>query len=216
MARNAGVRGGLTATMGSGGSRRYGAASNLVGAVIVGLIGGLIIAQGSQRFGDYSYPSRESSHESSLRDPLASAFDEQAQPLVNCDAPTPSGSMKKVPRRVTGLASDYVDDDTRNEALVYDSSSATVLAMAVNYDALHYSRFVGTLRKSGYQGHVILATEPNIETAKPHLVRYLSQRNVTLVPVKYINCTSAFVLDPVDLKNSHLVERANHRMLMSR
>jgi len=43
--------------------------------------------------------------------------------------------------------------------LRYDSSDATVMGMAEGYDLEVHRRFVGSLRKSGFKGTIMLATE---------------------------------------------------------
>ena len=55
-----------------------------------------------------------------------------------------------------------------------------------------YQRFVGSLRKSGYKGNVVLGVIP--EESDPDasniLNRYLKYRNVTVYPIKFVPCTS--------------------------
>jgi hypothetical protein len=67
-----------------------------------------------------------------------------------------------------------------------DSSTATVMGMASGYDLDVYQRFVGSLRKSGYKGHIILGVAPNVN---PNVLEYFSYRNVTAKVQKWVDCT---------------------------
>jgi hypothetical protein len=67
-----------------------------------------------------------------------------------------------------------------------NSSTATVMAMATGYNLGDYKRFVGSLRKTGYQGHVILAVSPVLE---PDVEEYLTSKKVTIKRVSYVNCS---------------------------
>jgi Glycosyltransferase family 17 len=67
-----------------------------------------------------------------------------------------------------------------------DSSTASVIALATNYDIRTYKRFVGSLRRSGYTGHIMLGLAPN---PSRHIVHYLHSRNVTIHALSWVNCT---------------------------
>jgi hypothetical protein len=67
-----------------------------------------------------------------------------------------------------------------------DSSTASVIALATNYDIRTYKRFVGSLRRSGYTGHIMLGLAPN---PSRHIVHYLHSRNVTIHILSWVNCT---------------------------
>jgi hypothetical protein len=67
-----------------------------------------------------------------------------------------------------------------------ESASATVIAMAVNYDLQTHKRFVGSLRYLGYKGQIIVAVEPD---PNPTIVDYLLGRGVTLKKLSWVNCT---------------------------
>jgi hypothetical protein len=75
----------------------------------------------------------------------------------------------------------YYDDDTTDH-----SSSASVIALATGYDLRTYQRFVGSLRRSGYRGHILLGLAPN---PPPDIVDYLNSRNVTIHILSWVNCT---------------------------
>jgi hypothetical protein len=67
-----------------------------------------------------------------------------------------------------------------------DSSTATVMGMAAGYDLKVYESFVGSLRKTGYNGHIILGVAPDVS---PNVLKYLRYRNVTVKVMKWANCT---------------------------
>jgi hypothetical protein len=69
-----------------------------------------------------------------------------------------------------------------------DSSTATVAGMATGYDLPTYQRFVGSLRKSGYKGNIILGVAPDVSE---EVLRYFRYRNVTPKIMKWVNCTYA-------------------------
>jgi hypothetical protein len=52
-----------------------------------------------------------------------------------------------------------------------------IFALACNYPKLFYQRFVGSLRKSGYEGDIVLAVSP-IKKMKPGVEKYLKQTKV--------------------------------------
>ncbi|KAL7577294.1 hypothetical protein ACA910_002037 [Epithemia clementina (nom. ined.)] len=69
-----------------------------------------------------------------------------------------------------------------------DSSTATVMGMATGYNLGVYKRFVGSLRNTGYQGHIILGLAPSPGTQSSLILRYLQSRNVTVKILKYAPC----------------------------
>jgi len=69
---------------------------------------------------------------------------------------------------------------------INDSSDTTVMAMASGYDLETNKMFVGSLRKSGYKGHIILAVKPDID---PEVKTYLEENNVTIKFIKQMECT---------------------------
>lgn len=72
------------------------------------------------------------------------------------------------------------------EELMTDSTNATVMGFATGYSVRVYRSFVGSLRKSGFRGHIILAVAPDIEA---EAVEYLLSRRVTISKVEFIPCT---------------------------
>lgn len=64
--------------------------------------------------------------------------------------------------------------------------TATVMAMATGYDLIDYQRFVGSLRKTGFLGNIILVVSPKIESKEEN---YLMEKNVIMHKAKYVNCS---------------------------
>ena len=64
--------------------------------------------------------------------------------------------------------------------------TATVMAMATGYNIRDYKRFVGSLRKTGFEGNIILVVAPDI---KPREEEYLRSKKVTMHKVKYTDCS---------------------------
>lgn len=67
-----------------------------------------------------------------------------------------------------------------------DSSTATVIGMGTGYPLETHQRFVGSLRKSGFKGNILLLVESNVST---EITRYFRYRNVTYKEVEMINST---------------------------
>lgn len=68
-----------------------------------------------------------------------------------------------------------------------DSRYATVMGMATNYDVGTYKRFVGSLRRAGFEGNIILAISPD---PKPGVEEYLNRQNVTMKRLTFVNCST--------------------------
>jgi hypothetical protein len=62
---------------------------------------------------------------------------------------------------------------------------ATVIGIATGYSIDVYQSFVGSLRKSGYKGHIILGVSPNMP---PNVEKYLISRNVTMKKIYKTEC----------------------------
>jgi hypothetical protein len=78
------------------------------------------------------------------------------------------------------------DANTATSTTTDPSASATVMASATNYDIATYRRFVGSLRQSGYTGHIMIGLQPD---PSPKIINYLTQRNVTVHILSWVNCT---------------------------
>lgn len=66
-----------------------------------------------------------------------------------------------------------------------DSSTATVMGMAMGYGINTYRTFVGSLRNSGFSGHIILAVSPDIE---PEAESYLLSKQVSVQKIEIVDC----------------------------
>ena len=74
----------------------------------------------------------------------------------------------------------------------YDSRNSTVLAMAQGYKIGVHRRFVGSLRKSGFRGNILLATEPELQ---PGVEEYLLRNGVTILRLNYTECLHKILQD---------------------
>ena len=77
-----------------------------------------------------------------------------------------------------------------------ESLHATVMAMATHYDLATYKRFVGSLRYSGYKGHIIIGLAPNPD---PIIVNYLEEKKATIKILSWMNCTYMAMDDKEDI-----------------
>lgn len=82
-----------------------------------------------------------------------------------------------------------------------DSATATVMGMATGYNLATFHQFVGTLRKSGFKGNIILGVEPTVSN---EILEYFKYRNVTPKIMKWVNCTYSLATQKTD---SHAIER---------
>mmetsp|Transcript_17118 Transcript_17118/g.35349 ORF Transcript_17118/g.35349 Transcript_17118/m.35349 type:complete len:354 (+) Transcript_17118:265-1326(+) len=64
------------------------------------------------------------------------------------------------------------------------------MAMATGYGLLDYQRYVGSLRKTGFDGNIILAVAPTIDRESES---YLASKNVVLHKVRYVECSHPVV-----------------------
>lgn len=85
-----------------------------------------------------------------------------------------------------------------------DSTNATVMGMASGYDLSVYERFVGTLRKTGYKGHIILGVSPDVSQS---ILDYFNYRNVIPKPLPLVNCSYAPHNKNEQKNDSHVQER---------
>ncbi|KAG7351471.1 hypothetical protein IV203_010831 [Nitzschia inconspicua] len=105
----------------------------------------------------------------------------------------------KSPTAVIATKKALTDGTTTMLPPPQNSSTATVMAMATGYRLDEYKLFVGSLRKSGYQGHIILAVSQDLE---PETEKYFKSRNVDFRKVQYVNCTHP-ILSPEETMNEH-------------
>ena len=64
--------------------------------------------------------------------------------------------------------------------------TATVMAMATGYHLIDYQRYVGSLRKTGYEGNIILVVAPDIDKLSES---YLKSKGVVMHKVQYVTCS---------------------------
>ena len=83
------------------------------------------------------------------------------------------------------------------------SSNATVMGFATGYELHVYKRFVGSLRNTGFQGHIILAVAPDILLATE---QYLQSRQVEIHKVKFEPCTNGMFTAEDEAKDAHDAE----------
>ena len=67
-----------------------------------------------------------------------------------------------------------------------DSSTATIMGMATGLHMVDLIIFVGSLRKTGYRGHIILGVNEDVDKS---VLNYFMLRNVTAVSIRYSPCT---------------------------
>jgi len=93
----------------------------------------------------------------------------------------PSKSPEVVPR----------DSKKTNDASsAWDSSRSAVLGLASGYNFNIYEQFVGSLRATGYSGHIILGVKTNLPN---ETVQYFKEQNVRRIEIgKYTYYTPFF------------------------
>lgn len=112
---------------------------------------------------------------------------------------------KNAPRGTSDTGVDLADPELYRAAVdEYDSSTATVMGMATGYDLDVYKRFVGSLRKTGFDGHIILGVAPNVS---PQILKYFEYRNVTPKIMQYVNCSFIDYSKPQEETSGHERER---------
>ena len=87
----------------------------------------------------------------------------------------------------------------------WDSSKSAVMGLATGYNLDVYKRFVGSLRATGYPGHIILGIAKN---APDDVLDYLAQQNVTAKVVEMADkCTYNGTIGnegtPINMKGWH-------------
>lgn len=98
--------------------------------------------------------------------------------------------------------SDGVVNDSGTDEVMNDSSTATVMGMATGYDLSVYKSFVGSLRRTGYKGNIILVVSP---TPDPGVEEYLTSQGVTMKRLHIVDCDTK-IMNTDQVKNSHQKE----------
>lgn len=86
--------------------------------------------------------------------------------------------MKVSPSKITEVGS---GKKASNEG--WDSSKCAVTGIGVGYGLGEYKPFVGSLRSTGYKGHIILGIA---EDAPSNVIDYLTNQNVTIKKLKIL------------------------------
>eukprot|EP00038_Savillea_parva_P008473 m.177193 g.177193 ORF g.177193 m.177193 type:complete len:392 (+) comp14305_c0_seq1:473-1648(+) len=83
-----------------------------------------------------------------------------------------------------GSFSDMMPRSRRSGA--WDSRNCVVIGLGVGYPVHHFEMFVGSLRATGYPGHIIIGIGENPPRG---VVEYLTKRNVIIKTVTFTKCT---------------------------
>lgn len=115
------------------------------------------------------------------------------------------GALNLPERRTTTETGVDISDPQlwEGEELHGDSSTATVMGMASGYDMNVYQRFVGTLRKSGFKGKIILGVAPDVSQ---EVLDYFKIRDVTPKILHWANCTYRKIESKKDIFNKTTCE----------
>jgi hypothetical protein len=119
---------------------------------------------------------------------LSSSANTNANAITSGSVPLSEAHGGSTPRRTkTDAGVDVSDPDLYTGVDLHgDSSTTTVTGMASGYDLGVYERFVGTLRKSGFAGNIILGVAPDVSQT---VLDYFKWRNVTPKILKWVDCT---------------------------
>jgi len=91
-----------------------------------------------------------------------------------------------VPRTATDAGVDLTDAELYATVdLGGDSSTATVMGMGTGYSLEVYERWIGSLRKSGFRGHILMLV--GADDLLPEVQRYFQYRNVTWRTVELLD-----------------------------
>lgn len=110
--------------------------------------------------------------------------------------------------KVSSSASSNVEGTYFGSPRTEGSKHATVMAMASGYSLSVYKNYVGSLRKSGYEGNIILGVSAPLPS---DVEKYFDEQNVTPKILQLVNCTFAPLVDGSKKKaeetNSHVKEQ---------
>ena len=96
---------------------------------------------------------------------------------VNSNTNTKRKSMSSKPERIVPIKGNI---PTNGAVPLYGKKHAggdAIFALACNYPVRYYERFVGSLRKAGYEGDIVLAVSPP-EKMKPGVEEYVKKMDV--------------------------------------
>ena len=110
--------------------------------------------------------------------------------------------------KVSSSASSNVEGTYFGSPRTEGSKHATVMAMASGYSLSVYKNYVGSLRKSGYEGNIILGVSAPLPS---DVEKYFDEQNVTPKILQFVNCTFTPLVDGSKKKaeetNSHVKEQ---------
>ncbi|OEU11189.1 hypothetical protein FRACYDRAFT_141549, partial [Fragilariopsis cylindrus CCMP1102] len=86
------------------------------------------------------------------------------------------------------------------------------MAMATGYSLLDYQHFVGSLRKTGFIGNIILAVAPILEK---DIELYLLSKNVIIKKVQYSKCNHENIKKELQNKTLDEIENSHDRELVT-
>ena len=134
---------------------------------------------------DDTVPSNVASHAEAKTKPAA--FRGHARDQQRAVVEIPAADLFPQRRRHPKDRSADYDDITLASGvdLHGDSSTTTVMGMATGYELPTYQIFVGSLRHTGFAGHIILGLERN---ASSDVVHYLQSQNVAIQWMDLTNC----------------------------
>ncbi len=84
--------------------------------------------------------------------------------------------------------------ETPSSPLACSSVHAAVIGLAAGYDLPVLRRFVGSLRQTGYCGHIILGVAPDVTDA---VLEYLQQQQVTIQRLQWTPCEYHYNMETI-------------------
>jgi len=158
--------------------------------------------------GDPKQEKEENERHLTTREPaeLFPSLQAVQQKRLTEDAEATFGEKLSLPKRKLTDTGIDVSDPALYEVvdLGGDSSTATVMGMAVGYGMDVYERFVGGLRQRGFKGNIILGVAPDVSQ---RVLKYFKARGVTPKIQRYINCTYSMETLDANNRNPHSKER---------
>mmetsp|Transcript_15289 Transcript_15289/g.44202 ORF Transcript_15289/g.44202 Transcript_15289/m.44202 type:complete len:498 (+) Transcript_15289:180-1673(+) len=124
---------------------------------------------------------------------LASAPTSTPPASISTKQGTDDVEASKVPPAATNDSNEAAGTTSSNVEGTYfgprrtvGSKDATVMAMASGYGLSVYKNYVGSLRKSGFEGHIILGVSAPLDK---EVEQYFAEQKVTPKILQFVNCT---------------------------
>ena len=115
---------------------------------------------------------------------------EKGTPLLTAPFPDEYKPFLKAPKRTLKSRAPFSLPVRLWPAPAHDPARDAVFALAVNYRLIDYVRFVGTLRRTGFEGDIVLAVSPTIDVRCKQCRQFLMAMDVIAYPVQF-NCSKA-------------------------